>query len=85
MVCGPSSVGFASWSHVVLVPSTAPWSKTPELPGAPKTPQRPEGPHEGEASFLDEEITVKTKITSLEHKDQVVGLRKELVEEDWMA
>lgn len=86
-MAGPSSVGFASWSHVVLVPSAAPWSKTPELPpGAPKTPQRPVfGPHEKEASSLDEEITVKTKITSLEHKDQVVGLRKELVEEDWMA
>ena len=86
MVCGPSSVLFASWSHVVLVPSAAPWSKTPELPGAPKTPQRPVfGPHDKEASSLDEEIMVKTKITSLEHKDQVVGLRKELVEEDWMA
>jgi len=83
-MAGPSSVGFASWSHVVLVPSAA-WSKTQEPSGAPKTQQRPEGPHEGEASYLDEEITVKTKLTSLEHEDQVVGGRKELVEEDWMA
>ena len=88
---GPSSVhGFALESHVVLAPGVAPWPpKTQELPGGPSFLQRKKGPtlfspHEA-AHKLDEEITAKTKMTSLGHKDQVAGLRKELVEEDWMV